>query len=147
MKGSYCREQCNPGCASRNGSGPLCAIAVGDRSVLCRFRSSEALRAAFSDAVVVVALTGDDRLLVSEFGRVDWLLAFTSVDEFAHYMTARGVAPGSEYRYHTLLGRRIVDEFTARCARPTGVAIDIAGVAPIAFPPTPPGGWGWGSGR
>ncbi|WP_327116947.1 hypothetical protein OHB12_06140 [Nocardia sp. NBC_01730] len=108
------------------------------------FGQPEALRAAFSDAVVVVALTGDDRLLVSEFGRVDWLLAFTSVDEFAHYMTARGVAPGSEYRYHTLLGRRIVDEFTARCARPTGVAIDIAGVAPIAFPPTPPGGWGVG---
>ncbi|MEU7765084.1 hypothetical protein AB0B25_08170 [Nocardia sp. NPDC049190] len=121
--------------------------AVADRCAVLRseiaafyagFGQPEALMAAFSDAVVVVALTDDDRLLVSEFGGVDWVCAFTSVEEFAHYQVARGVALDGEYRYHALLGRRIMDEITARCARPTGIAIDIAGVAPIAFPPNLP---------
>ncbi|WP_228542570.1 hypothetical protein [Nocardia sp. XZ_19_369] len=93
------------------------------------------MRETFEQAVLLVALTEDGRLCVSELGGVDWVCALTSVEEFARYMTARGVQPEREYRFHTILGRQIVDDFTAQCVRPTGVAVDIGGAAPMAFPP------------
>lgn len=106
------------------------------------FGQPDGLHAAFLNAVLVVSVSDEGRLIVSGFGGVDWVCAFTSLEEFAGYMAARGVAQDHEYRYHTLSGRRIVEEFTARCVRPTGVAIDIAGAAPMAFPPVLPGGGG-----
>ncbi|WP_280474554.1 hypothetical protein [Nocardia asiatica] len=108
------------------------------------FGQPNVLRTAFLDAVLVVGMSDDGRLVVSEFGGVDWVCAFTSVEEFARYMTARGVAQDRDYRYHTLLGRRIVEEFTPRCRRPTGVVIDVAGAAPMAFPPVVSAGGGGG---
>ncbi|WP_324197864.1 hypothetical protein [Nocardia abscessus] len=106
------------------------------------FGQPDVLHAAFLNAVLVVGVSDDGRLIVSEFGGVDWVCAFTSGEEFARYMAARGVAQDREYRYHTLSGRRIVEEFTVRCARPTGVAVDIAGAAPMAFPPVLPSAGG-----
>src|ERR1700731_2189207 len=47
---------------------------------------------------------------------------------------ARGVDPGQEYRYQTLLGWRLVEYVDTR-SEPTGVAVDISKSAPMAFPP------------
>ncbi|MFE9575342.1 hypothetical protein ACFYO1_03070 [Nocardia sp. NPDC006044] len=102
------------------------------------FGQPSALRTAFTDAVLIVPLTPDDRVYVHQLGGIDWLCAFTSVEQFALYMTARGVEPEREYRYHTLLGQRILDSLITQRPRPTGVAVDIAGAAPMAFPPELP---------
>jgi len=98
------------------------------------FGQPEVLAAAFRQAGLLVPLVDDDRLCTSRLGGVDWICAFTSVEEYARYMAARGVAGDQEYRYQSLLGWRLV-EYAAGRSEPTGVAVDITGSAPIAFPP------------
>ncbi|MEV4237124.1 SseB family protein [Nocardia sp. NPDC049737] len=98
------------------------------------FGQPEMLRAAFEQALLVVPLIEQDRVFTSQVGGVDWICAFTSVEEYARYMSARGVDPDQQYRYHTLLGSRLA-EYAASRAEPTGVAVDMAGTAPMAFPP------------
>ncbi len=97
------------------------------------FGQPNTLCAAFEQAVLLGPLTDDGRLYVSEFGGVDWVCTFTSVQEFARNMTARGVEPEHAYRYQAVLGQRIIG--AAQRARPTAVAVDIGGAAPMAFPP------------
>ncbi|WP_433757989.1 hypothetical protein [Nocardia sp. CA-135398] len=98
------------------------------------FGQPEVLAAAFRQAGLLVPLIDDDRLCTSRLGGVDWICAFTSVEEYARYMAARGVVGDQEYRYQSLLGWRLV-EYAAGRSEPTGVAVDITGSAPIAFPP------------
>ncbi|WP_433194488.1 hypothetical protein ACQP1G_37920 [Nocardia sp. CA-107356] len=98
------------------------------------FGQPEVLQTAFRQAALLVPLIEDDRLCTSRVGGVDWICAFTSVEEYAQYMAARGVAGDQEYRYQSLLGWRLV-EYAAGRSEPTGVAVDITGSAPIAFPP------------
>ncbi|WP_433194534.1 hypothetical protein ACQP1G_38155 [Nocardia sp. CA-107356] len=86
------------------------------------------------DALLVVPLIDEDRVFTSRVGGVDWICAFTSVESYARYMSARGVDSDQEYRYHTLRGGRLA-EYAASRAEPTGVAVDMAGTAPMAFPP------------
>ncbi|MFI6367977.1 hypothetical protein ACIBG0_35145 [Nocardia sp. NPDC050630] len=98
------------------------------------FGQPEVLQEAFREALLVVPLIDEDRVYTSRFGGVDWVCAFTSIEEYARYMSARGVDPDQEYRYHTLLGSRLA-EYAASRAEPTGVAVDMAGTAPMTFPP------------
>ncbi|MBL1079798.1 hypothetical protein JK358_35890 [Nocardia sp. 2] len=115
----------------------------GDRSA--EFRSEVAafyagfgqphlLRAAFDEASLYVPVTADDRVCMSRAGGVDWLCAFTSAQEFARYMVARGVSAAETYRYHILLGSRL-SEWARTQLKPTGVSVDCVGAAPMAFPP------------
>lgn len=93
------------------------------------------LTAAFESSALLVPLTGpDDRVFTLESGGVAWLCAFTGVEEYARFMTARGVLSDQSYRFHTFLGRRL-REFAAGQPEPTGVAVDMLGTAPMAFPP------------
>ncbi|WP_327114013.1 SseB family protein [Nocardia sp. NBC_01730] len=101
------------------------------------FGQPEVLQAAFRGAVLLVPLVDDDRLCTSRLGGVDWICAFTSVEEYARYMAARGVAGDQEYRYQSLLGWRLAEYAAGRSAS-TGVAVDITGSAPMAFPPQVP---------
>lgn len=98
------------------------------------FGQPEVLAAAFGQAGLLVPLVDDDRLYTARLGGVDWICAFTSVEEYARYMAARGVAGDQEYRYQSLLGWRLVEYASGR-SEPTGVAVDITGSAPMAFPP------------
>ncbi|MCM6774112.1 hypothetical protein NDR87_11575 [Nocardia sp. CDC159] len=104
------------------------------------FGQPEALRNAFRQAALLVPVTDDDRVYVSQVGGVDWLCAFTGIEEYARYMVTRshltegGIEADREYRYHTLWGWRLLEYAESR-EQPTGVAVDIVGAAPMAFPP------------
>ncbi|WP_433678019.1 hypothetical protein [Nocardia sp. CA-119907] len=98
------------------------------------FGQPEVLAAAFGGAAFLVPLLDDDRLCTSRLGGIDWICAFTSVEEYARYMVARGVVGDHEYRYQSLLGWRLA-EYAAGRSEPTGVAVDMTGSAPFAFPP------------
>ncbi|WP_446222199.1 SseB family protein [Nocardia sp. IBHARD005] len=90
---------------------------------------------AFESAALLVPLTGpEDRVFTLASSGIDWLCAFTGVEEYARFMTARGVTPGQEYRFHTFMGRRL-REFAAAQPEPTGVTVDMGSRAPMAFPP------------
>ncbi|GAA5079408.1 MULTISPECIES: SseB family protein [Nocardia] len=104
------------------------------------FGQPDALLAAFREAALLVPVTDDERVYVSQFGGIDWLCAFTSIEEYARYMMARGyLADGGidadrEYRYHSLSGWRLLAYAETR-DQPTGVTVDVVGSAPMAFPP------------
>ncbi|MGY2112954.1 SseB family protein [Nocardia gipuzkoensis] len=104
------------------------------------FGQPVALLKALRQAALLVPVTDDDRVQLSQQGGIDWLCAFTSIEEYARYMTARGylTAGGIEadrrYRYHSLYGWRLLAYAESR-DQPTGVAVDVVGSAPMAFPP------------
>ena len=98
------------------------------------FGQPELLMDAFADAVLLIQITDDDRILVSQFEGVGWICAFTSVGEFARFLVRRTVVPDREYRYHTVRGRRLAAHAASR-PEPTGVVVDAAGAAPMVFPP------------
>ncbi|WP_194824801.1 hypothetical protein [Nocardia sp. XZ_19_231] len=104
------------------------------------FGQPAALLAAFRQAALLVPLTADDRVFFSPLGGVDWLCTFTSIEEYARFMVARGhlqdggVDLAREYRHHWLFGWRLQDYVEAR-DEPAGITIDIVGSAPMAFPP------------
>ncbi|GAA5067832.1 hypothetical protein [Nocardia callitridis] len=104
------------------------------------FGQPDALRTAFHEAPLLVPLTDDDRVSLSNVGGIDWLCAFTGIEEYAKYMTARGyllaggIQADREYRYHSLLGSQLVAYAQSR-AEPTGISIDAVSSAPMAFPP------------
>lgn len=98
------------------------------------FGQPELLMTAFAEAVLLIQITDDDRVLMSQFEGIGWICAFTSVAEFARFQARRSVVPDREYRYHTVRGRRLAAHAASR-PDPTGVIVDAAGAAPIAFPP------------
>ncbi|WP_157117271.1 SseB family protein [Nocardia vaccinii] len=98
------------------------------------FGQPELLVTAFAEAVLLIPITDDDRILVSQFEGVGWICAFTSVAEFARFQARRAVVPDREYRYHTVRGRRLAAHAASR-PDSTGVVVDTAGAAPIGFPP------------
>ncbi|WP_067651601.1 hypothetical protein [Nocardia harenae] len=99
------------------------------------FGEANSLMSAFRSAALLIPITADDQLVTSRFGGIDWVCAFTSEHEYARYVLSRGYDDATTYRYHTLLGGRVADWFDSRAAHPTGVVVDIAGTAPMAFPP------------
>ncbi|WP_024805988.1 hypothetical protein [Nocardia sp. BMG51109] len=107
------------------------------------FGQPVALQDTFLQAALLVPVTDDDNVQISRFGGVDWLCAFTSIEEYARFMTAReyltagGVDTEQRYRYHWLFGWRLRAYAESR-DEPTGVAVDIVGTAPMAFPPKVP---------
>ncbi|NKX85697.1 hypothetical protein [Nocardia coubleae] len=103
------------------------------------FGQPEELHAAFRQAALLVPLTAENRVFFLPFGGVDWLCTFTSVEEYARFIAARdrlddATALDQDYRYHWIFGRRLRDYLDTR-DEPAGIAIDILGSAPMAFPP------------
>ncbi|MFC4128665.1 hypothetical protein [Nocardia rhizosphaerae] len=102
------------------------------------FGAPGALMAAFESSALLVPLIGpEDRIFTLSSGGVAWVCAFTGVGEYAQFMSARGVDAGQEYRFHTFLGRRL-RAFAQDQRDPTGVAVDMLGSHPMAFPPEVP---------
>ncbi|MFD3706269.1 hypothetical protein ACFWUP_24270 [Nocardia sp. NPDC058658] len=100
------------------------------------FGNATALRESLRVAVLLVPLVDGGRISTHAFGGVDWICAFTEIEEYIRWISARGAADsGSEYPYHSMYGWRLVD-CAAGCANPTGTAVDIIGSEPMAFPPT-----------
>ncbi|MGW5456176.1 SseB family protein [Nocardia sp. NPDC003979] len=100
------------------------------------FGQPDALLTAFRQAAVLVPLTAEKRVFFLPFGGVDWLCAFTSVEEYARFVAARDRLDNTDqdYHYHWIFGRRLRDYLDTR-DEPAGIAIDILGSAPMAFPP------------
>lgn len=93
------------------------------------------LSAAFESSALLVPLVGpEDRVFTVESAGLAWLCAFTGVEEYARFMTARGVLADQTYRFHTFLGQRL-REFAAAQPEPTGIAVDMLSAAPMTFPP------------
>ncbi|MGW3545293.1 hypothetical protein ACWDNI_32770 [Nocardia niigatensis] len=101
------------------------------------FGQPDLLRRAYDDAVLLVPLIDDDKVYTSRVRGIDWICAFTSVEEYARYMVAREVLEDQSYRYQRVLGARLIAWATAR-PEPTGVSIDCVGAQPAAFPPELP---------
>lgn len=99
------------------------------------FGQPDALLTAFRSAALLVPITGDDRLLTTRFGGVEWVCGFTGEHDYARYVLARGLDADTDYRYRTIFGAHLADWAGRRTATPTGVLVDIAGAAPMAFPP------------
>ncbi|WP_245722007.1 hypothetical protein [Nocardia crassostreae] len=99
------------------------------------FGNPVALREAFREAVLLVPLAEGERLSTSKYRGVEWVCAFTSVAEYAGWLSRREELDADrEYPFQTISGWRLAD-FAAACVNPTGVAVDITGSAPMAFPP------------
>ncbi|MFC9998168.1 hypothetical protein [Nocardia sp. NPDC127526] len=116
--------------------GPSVAVLRAEiESFYAGFGSPAALRAAFREAVLLVPLAEGSRISTSKYGGVDWICAFTSAEEYAGWLSRRDELDAmGEYPYQALSGWRLAD-FAAACVNPTGVTVDIAGSAPMAFPP------------
>ncbi|WP_137876676.1 SseB family protein [Rhodococcus sp. Q] len=97
------------------------------------FGHPASLTAALRDALLLLPVTDDDRILTGTIRGIDWLCVFTDEEQFATYLAARGETASARFR--TLFGHRILDEILPALARPTGVVVDPAGAAPMAFPP------------
>ncbi|EME22388.1 SseB family protein [Rhodococcus triatomae] len=91
------------------------------------------LTAALRDALLLLPVTDDDRILTSTVRGVDWLCVFTDEEQYATYLVAR--AETASVRFRRLFGHRILDEILPVLERPTGVVVNPAGAAPMAFPP------------
>lgn len=118
----------------------LAALRDEIRSYYAGFGQPVLLRTALREAALLVPVTDDDRVFLLRSGGLRWLCAFTTVEEYARYtmaretMTAGGVVADRQYRYHTFRGARLV-AYAERQEDPTGITVDIAGRAPMAFPP------------
>ncbi|WP_084505384.1 hypothetical protein [Nocardia harenae] len=99
------------------------------------FGQPEALLAAFRSAALLVPITADGRLSTTPYGGVEWVCGFTGEPDFARYVLARGLGVQENHRYHTIFGADLADWAERRAGVPTGVLVDIAGAAPMAFPP------------
>ncbi|WP_306361178.1 SseB family protein [Nocardia sp. CC227C] len=100
------------------------------------FGNPTALRQTFRDAILLLPLTPDRRITTSTYGGVDWICAFTDTEEYARWLAARDTpTPDSPHAYQTLSGQRLTDFATTR-PNPTGIAVDMTGTSPMAFPPT-----------
>ncbi|WP_162958849.1 hypothetical protein [Nocardia yunnanensis] len=98
------------------------------------FGHPDLLRRACGNAALLVPLIGHDEVYTSRVRGIDWICAFTSVEEYARYMVARGVLEDQMYSYQQLLGFRLI-AWAAERPEPTGVSIDCVGAQPVAFPP------------
>ncbi|MFE9400091.1 SseB family protein [Streptomyces flavidovirens] len=100
----------------------LAATGVGDlRALVGEFRRSEVL-------VPVV----DGGLLWVATGPVRWLFAFTSVEALEVFAGQRGEVIDE---WVPVFGARLLDQVIPDIGEPVGIAVDVAGAAPMVLPP------------
>ncbi|MFI1620207.1 SseB family protein [Streptomyces lydicus] len=83
----------------------------------------------------VLIPTAHDTLLSTELDGIRWLYAFTDEEALARFALSRGSAPGTEWRYVTASGARVLDVLIPAINGPTGVALDAGSEQGALFPP------------
>lgn len=101
--------------------------------------NAEALKRAVHDSVLYVLPLGEEGLMCSAMGGVEWVLAFSSVAEVARYALAKGADPAEEVDYLSVTGEHLVEQVLPGWGRPAGVAFDVAGAEPFLMPVLPAG--------
>ncbi|SCK10972.1 SseB protein N-terminal domain-containing protein [Streptomyces sp. SceaMP-e96] len=71
----------------------------------------------------------------TELDGIRWLYAFTDEEALARFALSRGSEPGTEWRYVTASGARVLDVLVPACEGPTGVALDAGSEQGALFPP------------
>lgn len=97
--------------------------------------NGESLVAAFREAVLLLPQAADGSVAAGDYGGLRWLYAFTSEAELASWVVAREGDAVAEQSYVTVLGSRVLDTALPAVGTPAGVAIDVAGAAPMFLPP------------
>ncbi|MEU8917059.1 SseB family protein [Streptomyces nigrescens] len=83
----------------------------------------------------VLLPTINDTLISTELDGIRWLYAFTDEDTLSRFALSRGSEPGTEWRYVTASGARVLDVLIPACEGPTGVALDAGSEQGALFPP------------
>ncbi|MEU8999830.1 SseB family protein [Streptomyces caniferus] len=83
----------------------------------------------------VLIPTVDDALMSAELDGIRWLYAFTDEEALSRFALSRGGEPGTEWRYVTASGARVLDLLIPACEGPTGVALDAGSEQGALFPP------------
>ncbi|MGW3009411.1 SseB family protein [Streptomyces sp. NPDC001219] len=83
----------------------------------------------------VLIPTVNDRLMSAELDGIRWLYAFTDEDALSRFALSRGSTPGTEWRYVTASGARVLDVLIPACEGPAGVALDAGSEQGALFPP------------
>jgi hypothetical protein len=94
---------------------------------------ADELIAAVRASVLHVPLAGEDSLLAGDQDGVTWLYGFTTPEELAELFLLRGQAH-EPVRYLTVRGDRLLDVAVPGIEGPGGLAVDVAGEAPMLFP-------------
>lgn len=103
-------------------------------AVRAGFADKKALQTAFAEALLVLPVAGEQHdLLAADHSGISWVLAFTSMREFASYGRTQG-AGDRQWDYLTCRGNRLRDIVSGTSR---GIALDVAGKAPLLLPP----GW------
>lgn len=97
--------------------------------------NGESLVTAFRQAIVLLPQEADGSVASGDEGGVRWLYAFTSEQELARWVVARGGDGAAEQSYLTVRGSRLLDAGLPQVGMPAGVALDVAGDQPMLFPP------------
>lgn len=109
------------------------------RVEIARVRSGtgdgQSLMPTFRDAVVLLPQTADGPVAAGDYGGLRWLYAFTTETELASWVVARGGDATADQAYVTVRGSRVLDALLPAVGVPTGIAIDVAGAAPMLLPP------------
>nr|WP_063752663.1 SseB family protein [Streptomyces natalensis] len=93
-----------------------------------------ALIGEFRRTSVLVPLVNDS-LMSAELGGIRWVYAFTDEDALSRFAAARGSEPGTEWRYVTAAGARLLDVLIPAMDGPAGVALDAGSEQGALFPP------------
>lgn len=83
----------------------------------------------------VLIPTVNDTLMSAELDGIRWLYAFTDEDALSRFALSRGSEPGTEWRYVTASGARVLDVLIPACEGPAGVALDAGSEQGALFPP------------
>lgn len=93
-----------------------------------------ALLAALRGALLALPVVDGDSPVIVQSGGLSWLFAFTVPAELARFAAARGEGE-IPCPFVTIRGVRLLDGLMPAMAQATGVALDVAGVRPMLFPP------------
>ncbi|MFE6691429.1 SseB family protein [Streptomyces sp. NPDC057743] len=83
----------------------------------------------------VILPTVDEAILSAELDGIRWLYAFTDEDALSRFAVTRGSRPGTEWKYLTASGARVLDVLIPALEGPTGVALDAGSERGMLFPP------------
>src|SRR5262249_50300118 len=97
-------------------------------------RDAASMMSAIRSNILVVPTPGHDRVFVGHAVGVSWLYAFTSCEQLSRFTLARSWA-AAPLPFAWITGARLLDDLLARLPEPCGVALDVAGDAPMLLPP------------